>query len=46
MAKIKPVSGAKTPAGPKNPGAIGCLVLIGLVLLVICLVLFFSLSPK
>jgi hypothetical protein len=46
MAKIKPAGGAKTRGGPKNPGAIGCLVLIGLVLLVICLVLFFSLSPK
>ncbi len=46
MAKIKPASGKKTPSGPKNPGAVGCLVLIGLVLVVIALVLFFSLSPK
>ncbi|WP_321470855.1 hypothetical protein [uncultured Paludibaculum sp.] len=44
MAKIKPAGGKKASVGPKNPGAVGCLILIGSILVLVCLVMYFSLS--
>ncbi|MBI4893967.1 MAG: hypothetical protein HY821_25340 [Acidobacteria bacterium] len=46
MAKIKPASGKKGPAGPKNPQAIGCLVLIAIAVAVVGAVLFYSMGAK
>jgi hypothetical protein len=46
MAKIKPASGKKAPVGPKNPGAVGCLILAGIAVVVIGFVLFYSMGAK
>ena len=46
MAKIKPAGGAKKPAGPKNPGAAGCLILLISGFILVCLVLYFSLARQ
>ncbi len=45
MAKIK-IAGEtrKGPVGPKNPGAVGCIVLLALAFILVCLVLYFSLA--
>jgi hypothetical protein len=44
MAKIKIAGGKKAAAGPKNPGAVGCLILIGGIILLVSVVLYYSLS--
>ena len=46
MAKIKPAGGKKAARGAKNPGAVGCLVLIALALVIVGLVLYFSLARQ
>ncbi len=46
MAKIKPAGGKKSPAGPKNPQAVGCLILIAIVVVVVGAVLFYSMGAK
>ena len=46
MAKIKPAGSRKGPAGPKNPGAVGCLILVGIAVVVIGFVLFYSMGTK
>ncbi len=43
MAKIRP-AGKKKEAGPKNPGAWGCIILLGSAFLLILLVLYYSLA--
>jgi hypothetical protein len=45
MAKIK-IAGKKKaePAGPKAPGAIGCLLLIGMILLILGVVMYLSIA--
>ena len=45
MAKIKIAGGSKkSPVGPKNPGAVGCIILIASILILVCLVLYYSLA--
>ncbi|HEY3444292.1 MAG TPA: hypothetical protein VGK29_26305 [Paludibaculum sp.] len=45
MAKIKIAGGPKKGVvGPANPGAIGCIVLIGLALILVAVVLYYSLA--
>lgn len=44
MAKIKPAGGKKSAVGPKNPGAVGCLILIGAIVVLVGLVMYFSLA--
>jgi hypothetical protein len=46
MAKIRPAGGKKGPVGPKNPGAVGCLILVGIAVVVIGFVLFYSMGTK
>lgn len=46
MAKIKPAGSKKGPAGPKNPGAVGCLILIAGIVVLFGVVLFYSISGK
>ena len=46
MAKIKPAGGKKDAAGPKNPGAVGCLVLVGIIFLIIGIVLYYSIAKN
>lgn len=46
MAKIKPAGGKKAPVGPKNPGAVGCIILLASVFLVICLVIYYSIARQ
>jgi hypothetical protein len=47
MAKIKAAgSTKKSPAGPKNPGAVGCIFLIATVFILVCLVLYFSIARQ
>ena len=42
MAKIKPARAKKAPRGPKNPGAIGCLILLVTVFLLLSALLYYS----
>lgn len=42
MAKIKPARGKKPARGPKNPGAVGCLVLLVTAALLLALLLYYS----
>lgn len=42
MAKIKPARGKKPSQGPKNPGAVGCLILLVSVIALIGLLLYYS----
>lgn len=45
MAKIRIAGSAKkAPVGPKNPGAIGCIILIGAAFIVVSLVLYYSIA--
>jgi len=45
MAKIKISGGSKkSPVGPKNPGAVGCIIIIAAAFVLVCLVLYFSLA--
>lgn len=45
MAKIRIAGGSKkSPVGPKNPGAVGCIILIGAALILVSLVLYYSLA--
>ena len=45
MAKIKIAGGSKRAAiGPKNPGAVGCIILIGAALILVSVVLYYSLA--
>ena len=46
MAKIKPAGARKGPAGPKNPGAVGCLILIIGAAILVGVVLFYSFGTK
>jgi hypothetical protein len=46
MAKIKPAGSKKGPAGPTNPGAVGCLILIAGIAVLVGVVLFYSLGGK
>lgn len=46
MAKIKPAGSKKGRVGPKNPGAVGCLILIAGIVLLFGMVLFYSISGK
>jgi hypothetical protein len=46
MAKIKPARGKKSAKGPKNPQAVGCLILIAVVVFTVGLVLFYAMSTK
>jgi len=47
MAKIK-MAGKKSsgPAGPKNPAALGCLIIIGIIILIVGYLLFISIAQK
>jgi len=42
MAKIKPARGKKASPGPKNPGAVGCLILFVTAFLLLALLLYYS----
>jgi hypothetical protein len=44
MAKIKPAGGPKRPTGPKQPGAVSCLILIALILVVLGITLYYSIA--
>ncbi len=44
MAKIKPAGGKKGPTGPKNPGAVGCLILLVSIFVIIGIVMYYSLA--
>ena len=45
MAKIKIAGGSKkSPIGPKNPGAVGCIILIAMALILVSVVLYYSLA--
>lgn len=46
MAKIRPKGSKKGPVGPKNPGAVGCLILIAGIVVLFGVVLFYSISSK
>lgn len=42
MAKIKPARGKRPATGPKNPGAVGCLVLLVTAFVLLALLLYYS----
>ncbi|MCS7044177.1 MAG: hypothetical protein NZR01_15430 [Bryobacteraceae bacterium] len=42
MAKIKPARGKKPAKGPKNPGAVGCLILLVSAFLLLALLLYYA----
>lgn len=44
MAKIRPASGKSAPAGPKNPQAISCILLLVLLFALLGVVLYLSIS--
>lgn len=44
MAKIKPAGGKKPVKGPKNPGAVGCLILIVGVIGLVFVLMYYSLA--
>ncbi len=42
MAKIKPARAKKSPRGPKNPGAIGCLILFATAFVLLAVLLYYA----
>ena len=47
MAKIKPAGRKKSStAGPSNPAAFGCIILLALIVIVVGVVLYFSFVSK
>ncbi len=42
MAKIKPARPKKTSRGPKNPGAIGCIILFATAFVLLAILLYYS----
>jgi hypothetical protein len=44
MAKIRPAGSKKAVAGPKAPGAIGCLIVVAVGFVVLGLLLYYSIA--